>query len=207
MTLTFLTWASFCIWLFGLFQSLRKQIRVMSHVFYMLPHHLLPGTGNPNDHEYLHSICGSQCCSGLNRNLRDAASLENKTQKRRHPHRRHRRSDHNPYLHDLLYGLRHFARRKLDHRISVYVAERPQSADIPVVRSAAAPDTLPALPSLFAACDQCECKRTLQSPLPPLRHPYRLAELIAVSRKLTAHCHHVRIPNLSLYDRLVYTCR
>lgn len=50
MTLTFPTWASFCIWLHRLFQSLRKQIRVLSHVFCIpIPNsHLhMPGTGIP----------------------------------------------------------------------------------------------------------------------------------------------------------------
>lgn len=49
MTLTFPTWASFCIWLHRLFQSLRKQIRVLSHVFYIplsqTPTYICPGTG------------------------------------------------------------------------------------------------------------------------------------------------------------------
>ena len=39
MTLTFPTWASFCIWLHRLFQSLREQIRVLSHVFYISTPH------------------------------------------------------------------------------------------------------------------------------------------------------------------------
>ena len=197
MTLTFPTWASFCIWLPGYSRASESKSEFCP-TFFISPseselNSMRCGTGVHTHHESLSPAPPDQfpaCRSGHPRYASDVAHTP--APQRSDTGHRSRRDDLRP---DRL-PRPALSRRHRGCRMRLHPIEPVQPRDFPVLRAAAQHLALPAMPHAQPARAQVQ-QRTLQTLLPALRPPQPVAHVavffgrsLTISRKAVWHLLH-----------------
>lgn len=195
MTLTFPTWASFCIWLPGYSRASESKSEFCP-TFFISPseselNSMRCGTGVHTHHESLSPAPPDQfpaCRSGHPCYASDVAHTP--APQRSDTRHRSRRDDLRP---DRL-PRPALSRRHRGCRMRLHPIEPVQPRDFPVLRAAAQHLALPAMPHAQPARAQVQ-QRTLQTLLPALRPAQPVAHMaVFFERSLTMSRKAVRLP-------------